>query len=162
MSQLVEAIITLAKNHVDFVVIGGMAIRSHGSSYITQDLDVCYSRERENLVRIAQALAPFEPRPRGIPDDLPFVWDVATLHNGTNFTFDTTLGNIDLLGEVKGVGTYTDAADDSISVEISGFEVKILSVDGLIRAKTASNREKDEAGLKELYALQEAIKDVED
>ncbi len=31
MSLLVEAIITLAKNKVDFVVIGGMAIRSHGS-----------------------------------------------------------------------------------------------------------------------------------
>ncbi len=47
MSLLVEAIITLAKHEVDFVVIGGMAIRSHGSSYITQDLDVCYSREKK-------------------------------------------------------------------------------------------------------------------
>ncbi|HEX6279314.1 MAG TPA: hypothetical protein VFZ49_04795 [Pyrinomonadaceae bacterium] len=162
MSRLVEAIITLAENQVDFVVVGGMAIRSHGSSYLTQDLDICYSRDRENLKKLAHALAPFEPRPRGIPKDLPFVWNLATLYNGTNFTFDTALGNIDLLGEVKGVGTYRDAADDSISVEISGFEVKILSIEGLIRAKTASNREKDQAGLKELYALQEAMKEVED
>ena len=50
MSLLVEAIITLAKNKVDCVVIGGMAIRSHGSSYATQDLDGCCSREKTNLV----------------------------------------------------------------------------------------------------------------
>lgn len=157
MSLLVEAIVTLAKNHVDFVVVGGMAIRSHGSSYITQDLDICYSREKENLRKIVTALAPFKPRPRGVPAELPFVWNEATLYNGTNFTFDTSLGDIDLLGEVKGVGTYADAADDSIVVELSGFEVKILSIEALIRAKTASNREKDQAGLVELYALQEAV-----
>ncbi|MBK9216853.1 MAG: hypothetical protein IPM59_14895 [Chloracidobacterium sp.] len=159
MSLLVEAIITLAQHRVDFVVVGGMAIRSHGSSYLTQDLDICYSRERENLKKIAEALAPFEPRPRGIPDDLPFVWDVATLYNGTNFTFDTTLGNIDLLGEVKGVGTYLDAVNDSVIVDIDGNEVRILSIDGLIRAKTEAGREKDTPGLKELYALKQAFSD---
>lgn len=159
MSQLVEAIITLAQNKVDFVVVGGMAIRSHGSSYLTQELDICYSRERENLKRIADALAPLKPRPRGIPDDLPFVWDVATLYNGTNFTFDTTLGNIDLLGEVKGVGTFHDAVNDSVEIDIGGNEVRILSIDGLIRAKTEAGREKDIPGLKELYALKQAFSD---
>lgn len=159
MSLLVEGIITLAKNHVDFVVIGGMAIRSHGSSYLTQDLDVCYSRERENLKKIADALAPFSPRPRGIPDDLPFVWDVATLYNGTNFTFDTTLGNIDLLGEVKGVGTYRDAVKDSVEIDVGGHKVNVLSIEGLIRAKTEAGREKDVPGLKELYALKQAFSD---
>lgn len=159
MSLLVEAIIILAKNHVDFVVIGGMAIRSHGSSYLTQDLDVCYSRERENLKRIADALAPYEPRPRGIPDDLPFIWDVATLYNGTNFTFDTTLGNIDLLGEVKGVGTYHEVVGDSVVIDVSGHKVNVLSIDGLIRAKTEAGREKDVGGLKELHALKQAFSD---
>ena len=114
MSLLVEGIITLARHGVEFVVIGGMAIRTHGSSYLTQDLDICYSRDRENLRKIVEALAPVRPRPRGIPADLPFVWDLATLYNGTNFTFETTLGHIDMLGEVKGVGTYHDAVNESV------------------------------------------------
>ncbi len=114
---------------------------------------------KENLKRIAGALAPFQPRPRGIPEDLPFVWDAATLYNGTNFTFDTTLGNIDLLGEVKGVGNYHDAANDSVVIDVGGHEVKVLSIDGLIRAKTEAGREKDVPGLKELYALKQAFSD---
>jgi predicted nucleotidyltransferase len=159
MSLLVEGIITLARHSVDFVVIGGMAIRTHGSSYLTQDLDICYSRDRENLRKIVEALAPVKPRPRGIPVDLPFVWDVATLYNGTNFTFETTLGHIDMLGEVKGVGTYHDAVNDSVVVEVGGYNVNVLSIDGLIRAKTEAGREKDVPGLKELYALKQAFSD---
>lgn len=159
MSLLVEAIIILAKNEVDFVVIGGMAIRSHGSSYLTQDLDICYSRERENLKKIADALAPYKPRPRGIPDNLPFIWDVATLYNGTNFTFETTLGDIDMLGEVKGIGAFHEAIGESIVIDLAGYKVNILSIDGLIRAKTEAGREKDVPGLKELYALKQAFSD---
>ena len=159
MSRLVEAIITLARHSVDFVVVGGMAIRTHGSSYLTQDLDICYSRDRENLKRIVEALASVNPRPRGIPADLPFVWDLATLYNGTNFTFETSLGHIDLLGEVKGVGTYHDAVNDSVVVDVGGYKVNVLSIDGLILAKTAAGREKDVGGLKELYALKQAFSD---
>ena len=159
MSRLVEAIITLARHSVDFVVVGGMAIRTHGSSYLTQDLDICYSRDRENLKKIVEALASVNPRPRGIPADLPFVWDLATLYNGTNFTFETSLGHIDLLGEVKGVGTYHDAVNDSVVVDVGGYKVNVLSIDGLILAKTAAGREKDVGGLKELYALKQAFSD---
>lgn len=159
MSLLVEGIITLARHGVEFVVIGGMAIRTHGSSYLTQDLDICYSRDRENLRKIVEALAPVRPRPRGIPADLPFVWDVATLYNGTNFTFETTLGHIDMLAEVKGVGTYHDVVNESVVIDVGGYKVNVLSIDGLIRAKTAAGREKDVPGLKELYALKQAFSD---
>ncbi len=51
-----EAIKTLAQNNVAFVIIGGVAITSHGSSYITKDLDFCYKRTRENLKNIVSAL----------------------------------------------------------------------------------------------------------
>lgn len=159
MMKLVEAIIELAKHEVDFVVIGGMAIRWHGSSYLTQDLDVCYSREGENLKKIAKALAPFHPRARGLPDDLPFIWDESTLRNGTNFTLRTEFGDVDLLAEVKGIGTYLDALNNSVEIEIEGHKVNILSIDGLIAAKTAAGREKDIGGLKELYALKQAFSD---
>lgn len=62
---------------VDFVVIGGWAAIFHGSAHLTNDLDICYSRESENLRRLAEALAPYHPRPRGFTDGLPFVWDAA-------------------------------------------------------------------------------------
>ena len=47
-----------------FVIVGGLAVTIHGSSYVTFDRDFCDARVRENLPRLAQALGPYHPRPR--------------------------------------------------------------------------------------------------
>ncbi len=159
MIKVTDAIRALAENQVDFVVTGGIAIRGHGSSYLTQDLDICYSRERINLKNLADALMQFNPRPRGFPDTLPFKWDEQTLRNGANFTLETTIGDIDLLAEVSGVGTYIDVFNESIVINLFGFEVKVLSIEGLIKAKRAAGRAKDLLVLPELEALREALSD---
>ena len=85
---------------VEFVIIGGMAAVAHGSAYLTLDLDLCYSRKKENVEKLAQALASFHPRLRGAPADLPFRLDAATLRSGLNFTLTTDVGDLDILGEV--------------------------------------------------------------
>lgn len=141
---------------VKFVIVGGIAIRSHGGNYITEDLDICYLRTRDNLKKLANVLAPLNPRPRGIDDNLPFIFDWTTLQHGTNFTFKTSLGDIDLLGKVKGIGNYDDLVKESISVDLDGFPTYVLSIPALIIAKEASARPKDEPGLKVLYALKES------
>lgn len=66
------------------------------------------------------------------------------------------MGDVDLLGEVKGIGNYDDLLKHSISVDLDGFPTKILSIPALIIAKEAANRDKDQPGLKVLYALQDA------
>lgn len=157
MISLFQAAKILALAGVEFVIVGGVALRSHGSAYLTQDLDICYHRSRKNLERIADALGPFNPRPRGFPDELPFIWDWSTLQNGTNFTFKTDLCDIDLLGEVAGIGDYEDVLQNSVEVDFDGSAVRILSIAGLITAKETAGREKDRAGLQELYALQDAL-----
>jgi len=136
--------------------VGGIAIRSHGGNYITEDLDICYSRRRDNLQRLAETLAPLAPRPRNFPEGLPFVFDWTTLQHGTNFTFETSMGDLDLLGEVKGLGIYDDLVKESLTIDLDGAPTKILSIPALIRAKKAAAREKDKPGLQVLYALQEA------
>ena len=40
--------------------------------------------------------------------ELPFIWDESTLRNGSLFTLTTGLGEIDLLGEVLGLGSYAE------------------------------------------------------
>src|SRR6478672_3413427 len=162
MINLFELARLLSQANVEFVIVGGIAIRSHGGNYITEDLDICYARTRENLKRLAQVLAPHRPRPRGIPEELPFVFDWSTLQQGTNFTFTTTMGDVDLLGEVKGLGSYDDLIKDSITVQLDGFPTYILSIPSLIIAKEAAARPKDEAGLKVLYALRESELDEEE
>lgn len=78
-----KALQVLCDGDVEFVVIGGLAATFLGSALVTYDLDLCYSRTSANLRRLAKALAPFHPRPRAFPPDLPFVWDDVTLRNGS-------------------------------------------------------------------------------
>jgi len=161
MINLFEIARLLSQAGVEFVIVGGVAIRSHGGNYITEDLDICPSRTRDNLKRLAGVLAPLRPRPRGLLETLPFVFDWSTLQHGTNFTFATSMGDVDVLGEVKGIGNYDDLVKDSITVDLDGFPTHILSISGLIIAKEAAARPKDEAGLKVLYALRDSENDEE-
>ncbi len=157
MIDLERAIVSLADNEVEYVVVGGVAISLHSSGYITQDLDFCYSRTKENVRRLYKALAPFSPMPRTWPEGLPFIFDETTLRNGTNFTFDTSIGAIDLLGEVKGIGSYPDALANSVTYMIYGANVKAFDLEALIISKTAAGRPKDHLVLPELLALREAL-----
>jgi len=141
--KLQQTIQLLAEHEVEFILIGGVAISAHGSSYVTFDLDICYSRTKDNLRRIVAALRPYHPRLRDVPEGLPFVWDETTLRQGTNFTLSTDLGDIDLLGEVKGVGTYDNALASSLVIPLYGNDVKVLSLEALIASKRAAGRPKD-------------------
>jgi hypothetical protein len=154
--QFESAVRALRDAEVEFVIIGGVAATFHGSASVTFDLDICYSREATNLSRLAKALAPFHPRLRGIPDHLPFIWDASTLRNGSLFTLKTDLGDIDLLGEVTGLGGYAEVKAMAIDVEAYGGSVSTLNLRGLIQSKRAAGRPKDLLVLPELESLLEA------
>jgi hypothetical protein len=143
----------LTAHQVEFIVIGGLAMRVHGSAHITDDLDVCYRRTPDNLKAVAAAFAPLHPYLRGAPAGLPFRFDVPTIQAGLNFTLTTDHGFIDLLGEVSGVGRYDQALARSVEAEMFGLKVRVLSLDGLISAKKAAGRLKDRNHLLELEEL---------
>jgi len=138
---------------VEFVVVGGLAMVVRGSSYLTKDLDICYKRSPENLAALVAVLAPLHPYLRGAPPGLPFRVDVVTLQGGLNFTLITNCGDLDLLGEVSGVGNYSQALAQSSEESMFGMKVRVLSIDGLIAAKKAAGRNKDQSHLLELLEL---------
>ena len=118
MIELSPALKALTENNVEFIIVGGVAITAYGSAYITKDLDFCYLRTPDNLKRIINALAQFNPRLRGFPKELPFIWDERTLTNGTNITLETDIGDIDLLGEVAGVGNFQAVKADAVKKDL--------------------------------------------
>lgn len=151
-----EKLLTLlANNGVQFVIVGGLAITIHGSSYVTFDLDICYARDDDNLTRLVQALKPINPRLRGAPSGIPFRFDEETVRKGLNFTLTTALGDIDLLGEVTGIGDFSAVAAASMMVELFGHDYSVLTLDALIISKRAAGRPKDLQVLPELEALRE-------
>jgi predicted nucleotidyltransferase len=161
MIQVEPTLRLLTQHQVEFVIVGGVAISAHGSSYLTYDLDVAYARTRDNFNRLADALAPYHPRPRDFPTDLPFVWDARTIKQGANFTLTTDLGNIDLLGEVTGLGGFEQVRAQSVVMTLFGIQCRVLSLDALIIAKRAAGRTKDLLVLPELEALREVSKQSE-
>ena len=154
-----RALSALAAAGVRLVIVGGVAIAIHGSSYVTFDIDFCYARDPENLSRLAGALRPHDPRLRGAPAGLPFRLDEGTLRGGLNFTLTTDVGDIDLLGEVTGIGDYAAALAASEEVELFGATFRVLTLDALITSKRAAGRPKDLLVLPELEALREATEE---
>ncbi len=145
----------LADGGVRFVVVGGLAAAAHGAARVTYDVDVVYERTRENLARLASALAPLSPYLRGAPPGLPFRWDVATLERGLNFTLTTDGGDLDLLGEIVGGGRYEDLVPHSFETEMLGVTLLCLGLEKLIEVKRAAGRPKDLEAIAELELLRD-------
>jgi hypothetical protein len=155
--KLREILALLASHQVRFSVIGGVALIARGVQRATEDVDIAYARDRENLKRLAGALQTIHPRLRGVPADLPFVLDEASLRSGLNFTLDTDLGPLDLFGEVPGLGTFDHVDAASSELEIAGTRLLVLTIDGLERSKRAAGRPKDLVDLGYLRALKDAL-----
>ena len=156
--KLRDLLARLADAGVRFSVIGGVALIARGVERSTADLDIAYARDRENLSRLAKVLGAIHPKLRGVPGDLPFVLDEASLRNGLNFTLDTDLGPLDLLGEVPGLGTFDHVDAASTELEIEGTKLLVLTLEGLERAKRAAGRPKDLVDLGYIDAIKRAVK----
>ena len=155
MIQFKSLLSSLESNQVHFVIIGGVAATLHGAARVTFDLDIVYERTPENLNKLVDALSPFEPYLRGAPLGLPFKFDAETLRRGLNFTFTTTEGPIDLLGELLGVGSYSDVVAHSVEALLFGASYRFLDLEALIASKRAAGRPKDLEAIAELEAIRE-------
>ncbi len=154
-----ELLNALVKANVDFIIVGGVAARAHGSARFTEDLDVVYRRSPENIENLSDALAPYHPYLRGAPPGLPFDWSPSTIKHGLNFTLIVDIGAIDLLGEISGGGTYEQLITESETISLFGLSCKCLRVEALIKAKRAAGRPKDFDSIAELQAILDLSQD---
>jgi hypothetical protein len=150
-----KLVAALARGQVRFIIVGGAAATAHGAARLTQDLDIVYERSAENIQRVAESLAPYRPYPRGSPEGLPFVLDAETIRRGLNFTLATTIGAIDLLGEITGGGGYEALQSRSVDMKLFGHACLVLGLDALIDVKRAAGRPKDFDAIAELEALRD-------
>ncbi len=157
MTDFAGLIRALADGGVECILVGGVAATIHGSARLTRDVDVVYARRQDNIARIVAALGPFEPYLRGAPRGLPFRLDDATLARGLNFTLTTTLGDIDLLGEITGGGGFDELRPHAHPVRVFDRDVLCLDLPMLIRVKRAAGRPRDLEAVAELEAIAEEL-----
>jgi predicted nucleotidyltransferase len=158
MQNLTDILSLLAKHDVDFVVVGGYAVAAYGSSFVTQDVDICCDFSTDNLLRLQKALGEMHPVHRMTPKRLPLVLTKEKCEGLKNLYLDTDIGQVDCLGSVLGIGDFEEVKQRSVSVLIDGFECRLIKLSALIEAKKAMGRPRDLAAVQELEAIREKMK----
>ncbi|MEX0835736.1 MAG: DUF6036 family nucleotidyltransferase [Nitriliruptor sp.] len=135
----------LDRYDVDYVTIGAFAVIAHGYVRATADIDLMARQDRDNLERLAAALAELRARLRGVDAELLEIdpTDPATLANGASFTLDTDAGPVDYLNDVPGAGDYAGLRSRAVETTAAGVTIRVVGLDDLIRMKRASGRPQD-------------------
>jgi hypothetical protein len=148
----------LLSHQVRFVVIGGVAANMHGSGMLTRDLDIVYSRERDNIHRLATALLDLGAQRADLPKGVKAPFDERTILNGTNFILRTRHGRLDVIGETpSGRFTYEALSPSATLFTAGDLTFPVVSLKNLRRMKRAAGRPKDMAALSHLDALDDEI-----
>ena len=155
IASLEEVLRVMHEHHVRCIVIGGWAAILHGAARTTNDVELVCARDPDNLKALSEALGSRRPYLRGAPPGLPFRWDQRTIQGGLNFTLTTSLGDLDLLGEVPGGGTYEQLLPFTQEITIDGVPERVVTLERLIQLKRAAGRPKDLEAIAELQALLE-------
>lgn len=142
--DFVDFIQALNNNQVEYILIGGYAVIIHGYNRTTGDMDIWLNRTKENYGRIVNSFIEF-----GMP-----IFDMTEqnfLYNNKFdvFSFGVPPISIDLLNKVKGLD-FNDSLKKAEIHSFGAFEIKVLHIDDLIKAKKASNRPKDQDDIENL------------
>jgi hypothetical protein len=150
---------TLNDLRVDYVLIGGLAAVLHGSTAMTNDADIVPDPRTANLENLSDALGELEARLRvdESPEGVAFDAHPALLASMSMLNMTTRCGDLDLTFSPAGLDNYAGIRSRSATFTIDDLEIRVASLDDIIRSKTAADRPKDHATLPILHALREEI-----
>jgi len=153
MQDFSQLLRRLSDSGLDFVIVGGYAAISHGSSYLTRDVDICVLLTDENIAKLRRALGDWNPKHRMTPQKLSFLSYPPAGQPLSNIYLQTDKGVVDILTSVLGVGDFVRLKSHAEELEVDGQRYHVISLGDLITAKEAMGREKDLLTAKELRAI---------
>lgn len=143
----------LANNSVDFVVVGDFAGAVYGCTYVSQGMEICCDFSPANLLALQKALSDLEPVHRMTPGRKKLALTQQQCSQLKNLYLDTTMGQLDCLSFIDGLGDFEQVKRASELLEVEGMKVRVLSLDALIKAKKSMNRPRDRQVLSQLEAI---------
>ena len=132
----------LAEHDVEYVLIGGLAVQTHGHVRTTNDADVIPAPEPANLERLAAALRSLGARVLNSGDEDTEI-DAKMLPRATIWQFASRDGGIDVMHEVPGGRSYKELSERALHVQLGEVDVPVVDLDDLIRMKLARGRPVD-------------------
>ena len=155
MKNLKALLKNLLDHDIDFVLIGGFAAVVHGSTLVTQDLDICAAISDEQVAKLRDALKDLHPRHRMNPNFKQSFLDYPKEIKGTNNIYlETDLGVLDILSEAQPAGNFAELKSRASEISLYGHKCKVISVDDLIKVKETMKRPKDLQAVQELRLIQ--------
>jgi hypothetical protein len=153
-----ELLRALDEEHVEYVLVGGLAANLHGTTRITKDVDIAYDSSSGNRARLCKVINRFLPRRMvlGQAEGGAIQLTPGILKRDRIVQLDTSVGQVDLLPTIRGFFNYWNIKQASTTGESEqGCPVRFLSIEGLLKAKKALKRPKDVQDIVELEALLE-------
>lgn len=148
--QIFEA---LDRHGVEYVLIGGMAVQTHGHVRMTNDADLIPSPDPANLQRLASALEDLGARVLNPGhEDEPIT--AAMLPRAAIWQFTTPHGGVDVMHEVPGGRAFEELRTEALVIELGSKQIPVAGLDDLIRMKVARGRTidlEDVAALTQLH-----------
>jgi hypothetical protein len=147
---------TLNEHNLQYVLIGGLAANMWGSDQITLDVDICYSRDADNIRILVKALRVLDAHLRGWPKGIPEFIDEQAFRLGDTMTFETKFGAFACLGTPSGTDGYADLVTHAKTMQVEeDVTVMVASIDDIIRMKRTAGRAKDLNAVESLKLLKE-------
>lgn len=157
MKNLNDLLKRLLDHNIDFVLIGGFAGVVHGSTQVTQDLDICAVLSEDQIKKLRAALKDLSPIHRMNKNaKISFLEKPQKGEKIQNLYLETEAGILDVIQEVAGVGDFKTLKQNADEIELFGKLCKVISLDDLIKVKKTLNRNKDKSILPELLALKKS------
>jgi len=152
--NLIDILQRLSTNKVDFVIVGGFAAVVHGSTMVTQDIDICCNFSEINLKSLYKAIKDLHPVHRLTPKRIPLRITPGFCKGLKNLYLDTDIGTLDCLSSVLGIGDFKRVRKCSVVIKDTRKNTfRVLSLDALILAKKAMGRPKDKETVIQLQAI---------
>ncbi len=144
-SDYKEMLQCLAAEKVEFLLVGAYAMAAHGYPRATMDIDIWVMPSPANARAVLRALRRFGAPLHGLT--------LADLQrDDTVFQIGVAPRRIGIITGASGL-RFEEAFARSVGVAVEGMELRIPSVDDLVRNKKASGRAKDLADVEALEAL---------
>ncbi len=155
----------LAKHEVDFVLIGGVAITLHNGPFVTVDVDVVPALETSNLDLLAAALRELKAvlRDEDVDEGVDVHVEGRMLKKAIPefgfLRFDTKYGFLDVIYRPAGTRGFRDLAKSASVQDVGPVQVRVASLEDVIRSKQAVGRPRDLEQLPTLRRLLELEED---
>jgi len=136
-SDFRDFLLSLNKNGVRYLLVGGYSVILHGYSRTTGDMDLWVERTPDNYGRIVAAFREFEMPVFDMTENNFLehpAWDV--------FTFGVPPVAIDLMISIEGF-SFNEIYQRSVLFDDDGLQIRVIHKNDLIALKKRAGRSKD-------------------